>query len=109
MSKMRITYLIVFTILISLALFVASDRVNAEGWVALHDCSGSNDGIIILICYATQIHDQNKEIIEKLDWNNCAISYKTARNYAYEYGSFGMASERAHNYKELVEYCGELP
>lgn len=62
-------------------------------------------------CYLPLIYDQNEQIIEKLDWNNCAISYKDTWQYEYYRSgpSIWDTEITATNFKELVEFCGEMP
>jgi len=68
-----------------------------------------NDRNIDILCYVINIYEQNNTIIEKLDWNNCALSHKKAFGYSFEEKWITSSSDRSHNYKQLVEDCGEIP
>ena len=63
-----------------------------------------------LYCHLKSIFNQNQQIIEKLDWNNCAISFKSSSHF---YGDKNVDiigwEEVAHNNQELEEFCGERP
>ena len=46
-----------------------------------------------ILCWVISIHEQNEQIIEKLDWNNCVMIWK----------------EDLQTYDNLVNACGEIP
>ena len=56
------------------------------------------------------IIQQNDQIIEKLNWNNCAMQYKNTYGYN-DPDNISVWSDKAiaDNYKELVKFCGEMP
>ena len=63
-----------------------------------------------LLCWVVEIHEQNELIIDKLDWNNCAISHKDTHGYTYKHGSFmSPIDDNANNYEQLIYLCGEMP
>ncbi len=53
-------------------------------------------------------------LMEKIDWNNCAISHKATRSYVYMENpddSWGQPYQlqTAYTYNNLIEECGEIP
>jgi hypothetical protein len=55
--------------------------------------------------YHVAILTSNALLMEKIDWNNCAILWKNTLGY----GDFGWSDELATDQKELKERCGEIP
>lgn len=109
MNKYILLLIVLLIILISTGYaFADTDEVQCnDNWATL----------IKLLCWVEEIHEQNNEIIDKLDWNNCAMKYKMTKGY---YGATGVLNEygngmihtkvqNANNYEELVELCGEMP
>ena len=62
------------------------------------------DFLLKIYSITIQNNAQNEQIIEKLDWNNCAISHKSSFDYGYE-----NTWKRANSYSDLVEKCGVQP
>lgn len=54
-----------------------------------------------------EILKNQRLIIEKLDWNNCAISHKDARGFGHI--NVWTNEDTARNYEDLVKLCGERP
>lgn len=54
------------------------------------------------------IIDQNRQIIEKLDWQNCILKHKEARQYdpPNDYAPNGWVTQ---SYYQLEQHCGEMP
>lgn len=105
-KKIRFT---IFTILIGGALLLAllsgvvfadSDCEITFGW-GMHDTILC--GVVSLLENQQVIIENQEQIIDKIDWNNCAISYKETRSYQYKDWS------HVNRYSEIVEKCGERP
>lgn len=114
MNKIRIAYLIIFTVLVTLAVFVANDRANAntdniivlseyEPWSELgdHECHTFSSHSE---CYLYEIYQQNLRIEEKLDWNSCAVMYGLSNPYTLE-----KESSPAIVYNAVDDWCGDQP
>lgn len=47
-----------------------------------------------LACYLWEIYHQSDKIIEKIDWNNCALE---------------ITSKYSYPWNRIVDTCGEIP
>lgn len=100
----RMNVKIIFTsLIIGLGLIGVSTAFAAN---LLEECDG-NWIPQITLCYVVKIYHQNEQIIEKLDWNNCAIQNKSS--FEYSFSKEFLKFDRANSHEDLIERCGELP
>lgn len=64
--------------------------------------------------YHIAILQSQSLLMDKIDWNNCAISHKATRSYVYMDNpdtSWGQPYQlqTAFTNNDLIEYCGEKP
>jgi len=64
--------------------------------------------------YHVAILQSQSLLMEKIDWNNCAISHKGSRSYVYMDNpdtSWGQSYQlyTAYTNNDLIKYCGERP
>lgn len=64
--------------------------------------------------YHIAILQSQELLMEKIDWNNCAISHKGSRSYVYMDNpdtSWGQPYQlyTAYTNNDLIKYCGEIP
>lgn len=100
-----------FLILIGLVIFTA---VFAYAYYMLPFVYAEGEGCPFIvaswsICF-NQLNDRLDRIEKKLDWQNCAISHKSAYNYAVNGDSFIVSNDdRSNTLNELIDQCGDLP
>lgn len=64
--------------------------------------------------YHIAILQSQSLLMDKIDWNNCAISHKGSRSYVYMDNpdtSWGQSYQlyTAYTNNDLIKYCGERP
>jgi len=101
--------IILFSLLAGTSLFFGVDIVFADKIDKCNEMDGYWSPHWTIICYVQEIRDQNKLIIEKLDWNNCVISHKSTWGYMFETSWVKTSSSGITSYEKLTTVCGEMP
>lgn len=91
MSKIRVAYITVFVLLISLAVIV----VTADD---------GNESKCFLLSYDFRSCVNTEEIIKKLDWNNCVTMYLASNPY-----DLPKESNPKIVYDKVEKWCGDRP
>lgn len=97
-----IIFLGIVILLVSLMIGMAFPPIYAEH-SGCHDIEEGFD-ILKILCYVVDIWYQNERIIEKLDWNNCVILNKEAKDYDAGYWGFNVQLP-----SDLMDECGDMP
>ncbi len=85
-----------------------------ESWWDKKDGSFEAIGTDLDQSYHVTILQTQSLLMDKIDWNNCAIAHKATRSYVYMNNPDDewfqpYQLQTAYTYNDLVEYCGEIP
>jgi len=86
-------------LLVTFIIAFSTAPIYADG-----DCH-DNTVHITLLCYIIMIHEQNQQIIEKLDWNNCVLLAKETQGYNAPFVT-GWSEQLP---SDLMDECGDMP